>query len=46
MVGSIEEVAFRMCYIDAEQLTRLARPFCSNEYGQYLMRIANDERAS
>lgn len=44
MIGSIEEVAFRMSYIDAQQLTRLARPFCSNEYGQYLMRIANEER--
>lgn len=40
MVGSIEEVAYRMRYIDSEGLARLAEPLSKNEYGQYLLRIA------
>ena len=46
MVGSIEEVAFRMRYIDVEGLSRLAEPFSRNEYGQYLLRIAAEGRCS
>lgn len=46
MVGSIEEVAFRMGYIDASALGRLAEPFSKNEYGQYLLRIAAEGRCS
>jgi glucose-1-phosphate thymidylyltransferase len=44
MVGSIEEVAFRMGFIDAEGLMRAAAPFRKNEYGQYLARIAAEDR--
>jgi glucose-1-phosphate thymidylyltransferase len=40
MVGSIEEVAFRMGFIDAEGLLRAAAPFRRNDYGRYLMQIA------
>ncbi|HUS62445.1 MAG TPA: sugar nucleotidyltransferase, partial [Acidimicrobiales bacterium] len=36
MVGSIEEVAFRMGFIDAEGLLRAAAPFRKNDYGRYL----------
>ena len=42
MVGSIEEVAFRMRFIDSEGLVRAAAPFRKNEYGQYLLRIAHE----
>ena len=42
-VGSIEEVAFRMGYIDAEQLGRLAEPYQSNDYGRYLLEIARED---
>ncbi len=42
MVGSIEEVAFRMGFIDAEGLSRAAAPFRKNDYGQYLLRIASE----
>ena len=38
-VACIEEVAFRMGYIDAPQLERLARPVARNGYGQYLMQL-------
>jgi len=44
-VGSIEEVAFRMGYIDAEQLARLAEPYHKNEYGQYLLKMASEGRS-
>jgi glucose-1-phosphate thymidylyltransferase len=44
MVGSIEEVAFRMGFIDADGLSRAAAPFRKNEYGQYLTRIVTEDR--
>jgi len=34
-----EEIAWRMGYIDAEQLRRLAEPLMQNGYGQYLSDI-------
>ncbi|MEN7546663.1 glucose-1-phosphate thymidylyltransferase RfbA [Rapidithrix thailandica] len=36
-IGCIEEVAFKMGFIDAEQLTRLADPLLKSGYGKYLM---------
>ncbi len=36
-VACPEEVAFRMGYIGAEQVLRLAEPMKKNEYGQYLI---------
>ena len=36
-VGSIEEVAWRMGYIDTEQLKALARPLFKSGYGNYLL---------
>ena len=36
-VACPEEVAFRMGYIDAAQLARLAEPMKKNGYGQYLL---------
>lgn len=41
-VGCIEEVAFRMGYIDADQLKILAAEFNGNSYGAYLTRLAED----
>lgn len=41
-----EEIAYRRGYIDASQLKRLAEPLGKNEYGQYLLRILDDEPAS
>ncbi len=31
-----EEIAYRLGYIDEEQLSKLAEPLCKNGYGQYL----------
>jgi glucose-1-phosphate thymidylyltransferase len=38
-IGCIEEVAYRMGYIDKAQLTKLATPLVKSGYGQYLMNI-------
>ena len=40
-IGCIEEVAYRMKYIDRSQLEQLAEPLVKSGYGKYLMRIAN-----
>lgn len=39
-IGCIEEVAYRMKYIDAEQLRKIAKPLEKSGYGEYLLRIA------
>ncbi len=38
-----EEIAFRMGYINAGQLERLAAPMRKNSYGQYLINLAKDQ---
>ncbi len=42
-VACIEEIAYRMGYINAEQLENLAQPLIGNGYGQYLMDILRYE---
>jgi len=42
-VACIEEIAYRMGYIDADQVRRLAWPMQKNGYGQYLMEILKHE---
>jgi glucose-1-phosphate thymidylyltransferase len=42
-VSCVEEIAYRMGYIDAEQVERLARPLIKNGYGQYLLDILKFE---
>lgn len=39
-IGAIEEVAYRMGYIDKEQLIKIAEPLRKSGYGEYLLRIA------
>src|SRR5206468_7560745 len=39
MVACLEEIAYRMGYIGAEDLARLARGMQSSAYGQYLLRL-------
>ena len=39
-VACIEEIAFEMGYINKEQLIELAQPLKKNQYGQYLLRRA------
>ena len=40
-ISCIEEIAYRMNYIDSNQLEKLAEPLSKNEYGQYLLQLAN-----
>lgn len=39
-VACLEEIAYRMGYIDRDQLIELAQPLKKNDYGQYLLRLA------
>jgi len=43
-VSCIEEIAYRMGYIDKEQLIKLAQSTLKTEYGQYLLSIANERK--
>lgn len=42
-VACIEEIAFKKGYITRQQLTDLAMPIRKNQYGQYLLDIANEK---
>jgi glucose-1-phosphate thymidylyltransferase len=44
MVACLEEIAYRMGYITAADLARLARGMASSAYGQYLVRLLEHER--
>ena len=39
-VACLEEIAFSLGYIDAKKLRSLAEPMKKNEYGRYLLRVA------
>lgn len=41
-VAALEEIAFRMGWIDTDQLMKLALPMKQNHYGQYLIRLAEN----
>ena len=42
-VSCVEEIAYRLGYIDSSQLEALAKPLLKNGYGQYLMGILKRE---
>jgi glucose-1-phosphate thymidylyltransferase len=41
-VACVEEIAWRMGFIDAPQLERLAKPLIKSGYGEYLLRIVRE----
>jgi glucose-1-phosphate thymidylyltransferase len=41
-----EEIAYRMGYIDAAQVEKLAHPMRKNPYGQYLLALVSDPAAA
>ena len=41
-VACVEEIAYRMGYIDAAQVEKLAQPLLKNEYGKYLMNMLRE----
>jgi len=44
-VACIEEIAYRMHYIDAQQLEQLARPMSNNSYGSYLLDVLKEAKS-
>ncbi len=42
-ISCVEEISFRLGYIDRDQLKELAKDTIKNDYGHYLMEIANEE---
>jgi glucose-1-phosphate thymidylyltransferase len=42
-VSCIEEIAFSKNYIDRDQLLALAEPLKKNQYGEYLIKLANGQ---
>lgn len=42
-VACLEEIAFRNGWIDADKLRALAAPMLKNQYGQYLMKVADEK---
>jgi glucose-1-phosphate thymidylyltransferase len=41
-IACIEEVAFRMGYIDDQQLITIGKTMAKNDYGQYLLKLATE----
>ena len=41
-IACVEELAYRLGYITADQLANLAEDMMQNEYGQYLLQILDD----
>jgi glucose-1-phosphate thymidylyltransferase len=39
-IACIEEIAYRLGYIDSDQLKRIAAEMAKNDYGRYLYEIA------
>lgn len=42
-IACVEEIAWRMGFIDKARLLELAAPLAKNEYGRYLLRIAGEK---
>ena len=42
-VACPEEIAYRLTWIDAAQLEKLAQPLAKNGYGQYLLRVLKEK---
>ncbi len=42
-IGCIEEIAYRMGYIDSSKLIEIIKPLMKSGYGEYLMRILKNE---
>ncbi len=45
-IACIEEIAFRLGYVDRGQLRNLAKDMLKNDYGQYLMEVLSEKKAN
>lgn len=43
-IACLEEIAWRKGWITSDDLSRLAEPLCGSEYGQYMIRLATQQR--
>ena len=43
-IACIEEIAYRLGYINEDDVKRLARDMIKNDYGEYLMTIIDEEK--
>jgi glucose-1-phosphate thymidylyltransferase len=43
-IACLEEIAYKNGFITKEQLLELAKPLSKNQYGEYLIRVANEEQ--
>lgn len=43
-IACIEEIAYRLGYINGDDVKRLARDMTKNDYGEYLMTIIDEEK--
>ena len=43
MVSCLEEIAFKLGWMSAEEVRRIAEPMKKNEYGQYLLRMIEQQ---
>jgi glucose-1-phosphate thymidylyltransferase len=43
MIACIEEIAYRMGYVSADEVRRIALPMAKNDYGAYLLRMLDQE---
>jgi glucose-1-phosphate thymidylyltransferase len=41
-ISCLEEIALRLGYIDRQQLRKLAANYMKNDYGRYLMELADE----
>ena len=39
----LEEISYRKGYITKEQLLELSKPLIKNQYGKYLVKVANEK---
>ena len=44
-IACLESIAFRMGWISADKLREQARPMSKNQYGQYLLKVADETEA-
>ena len=45
-VACLEEIAYHQGWISADKLRELAKPMLKNQYGQYLLKVAEEKQNS
>jgi glucose-1-phosphate thymidylyltransferase len=45
-IACLEGIAYRMGWITADHMRELAKPMINNQYGQYLLQVVEEIRAT